>query len=256
MKPESIKETQSPLLNLLKKHHTVALLVCVFGVIGFYSYYAYLQELLLADKEKKLNVNVIMGVQNIIAITISVMILKASYKQSLSACLHPGDFVVGVLCFGSMYCSNYALKFVNYPFVVLSKSAKIMPVIIMGAIRKVYKLEPIQYLLATTISAGLILFNSHKLTNLEADNIIGIVLVLASLIFDGLTSSQTDKHHKDSGRDLAYSIMFSNNVVQLVANIAFFVPAFYKGDDTIERVLADPILLRDVIMIGVSGALG
>jgi len=26
-----------------------------------------------------------------------------------------------------MYCSNIALKFVNYPFVVLSKSAKIMP---------------------------------------------------------------------------------------------------------------------------------
>jgi len=51
--------------------------------------------------------------------------------------------------------------------------------------------------------------------------------------------------------------MFSNNFVQLIANIAFFIPSFmYKGDDTIERVFADPILLRNVIMIGVSGALG
>jgi len=88
-----------------------------------------------------------------------------------------------------MYCSNYALKFVNYPFVVLSKSAKIMPVIIMGSLRKVYTLHPVQYLLATLISIGLILFNSHKLTNLETDNIVGILLVLGSLMFDGLTSS-------------------------------------------------------------------
>ncbi len=35
--------------------------------------------------------------------------------------------MLGGLTFGSMYCSNFALKFVNYPFVVLSKSAKIMP---------------------------------------------------------------------------------------------------------------------------------
>ena len=35
--------------------------------------------------------------------------------------------MVGGLTFGSMYCSNFALKFADYPFVVLSKSAKIMP---------------------------------------------------------------------------------------------------------------------------------
>jgi drug/metabolite transporter (DMT)-like permease len=43
----------------------------------------------------------------------------------------------------------------------------------------------------------------------------------------------------------------------LIANIAFFIPAYlYQGDDTIARVFADPVLLRDVTMIGVSGALG
>lgn len=51
--------------------------------------------------------------------------------------------------------------------------------------------------------------------------------------------------------------MFSNNFVQIIANVAFFIPAFFvNGDDTISRVFADSIMLRDVIMIGVSGALG
>lgn len=55
------------------------------------------------------------------------VVLKMSYSQPLSSCLTRRDFLVGLLCFCSMYCSNYALKFVNYPFMVLSKSAKIMP---------------------------------------------------------------------------------------------------------------------------------
>jgi hypothetical protein len=98
--------------------------------------------------------------------------LKSSYSASLSEHLTYRDFLLGVLTFGSMYCSNFALKFVNYPFVVLSKSAKIMPgnnyflfkhlVIIVGSIRKIYKLHAVQYVLATLITVGLVLFNFSK----------------------------------------------------------------------------------------------
>lgn len=103
----------------------------------------------------------------------SFIVLKSSYNASLSDHLTYRDFMLGGLTFGSMYCSNFALKFVNYPFVVLSKSAKIMPgkiyrmnhaiiVIIVGSIRKIYKLHTVQYLLATLITIGLVLFNYQK----------------------------------------------------------------------------------------------
>ena len=55
------------------------------------------------------------------------IVLKSSYSASIADHLTYRDFLLGGLTFGSMYCSNFALKFVNYPFVVLSKSAKIMP---------------------------------------------------------------------------------------------------------------------------------
>jgi hypothetical protein len=101
------------------------------------------------------------------------IVLKGSYNASLSQCLTRRDFFIGFLCFGSMYCSNFALKYVNYPFMVLSKSAKIMPgkrfkeyhmhiVIIIGSIRKVYTMHWSQYILASFITIGLILFNSSK----------------------------------------------------------------------------------------------
>jgi solute carrier family 35 (UDP-galactose transporter), member B1 len=46
------------------------------GVIGLYSGYAYLQESLLADKEKKMNTNFVLLVMNAIAIALSSSIIK------------------------------------------------------------------------------------------------------------------------------------------------------------------------------------
>ena len=53
---------------------------------------------------------------------------------------HQGDAIVGTLNFATTYCSNFALKFVSYPFVVLAKSAKILPVALTGWYLGVYKL--------------------------------------------------------------------------------------------------------------------
>lgn len=44
------------------------------------------------------------------------IVLKASYNADLRECLTGRDFVVGLLTFGSMFCSNFALKFIDYPF--------------------------------------------------------------------------------------------------------------------------------------------
>eukprot|EP00350_Pseudokeronopsis_sp_OXSARD2_P004246 CAMPEP_0170540608 /NCGR_PEP_ID=MMETSP0211-20121228/584_1 /TAXON_ID=311385 /ORGANISM="Pseudokeronopsis sp., Strain OXSARD2" /LENGTH=127 /DNA_ID=CAMNT_0010843081 /DNA_START=403 /DNA_END=786 /DNA_ORIENTATION=+ len=127
-----------------------------------------------------------------------------------------------------MYCSNFSLKFVNYPFMVLAKSAKIMPVIIVGSLRRVYKTHWTQYVLASFITIGLIIFNSHKINSLESETLIGVLLVLVSLTFDGLTSSQSDKQHKTSGRDYAYAFMFSNALVSFIGNAIIFAFTYFS----------------------------
>lgn len=92
---------------------------------------------------------------------------------------------------------------------------------------------------------------------MEFDNLFGNLLILSSLLFDGMVSTETDKTHKSSGRDFAYSFMFSNNLVQLSANLIFYLFYYFvHGDDTVARVISNSTLLRDVIMIGTSGALG
>ena len=48
------------------------------------------------------------------------------------------DMVVAFFGFMSMNFSNKAMRYVSVPFVVLSKSAKVIPVIIVGTLRGVY----------------------------------------------------------------------------------------------------------------------
>ena len=82
---------------------------------------------------------------------------------------------------------------VSYPFVVLSKSAKIIPVILVGTLRGIYTPSPKQFAVAFFISFGLVIFNYSKLKNKKGDedkdNTIGIILVIGSLLFDGLSNT-------------------------------------------------------------------
>jgi hypothetical protein len=53
---------------------------------------------------------------------------------------------------------------VSYPFVVLSKSAKVIPVILVGTLRGVYSPKPKQYAIAFFITMGLVIFNLNKVS--------------------------------------------------------------------------------------------
>lgn len=126
-----------------------------------------------------------------IAVFISAGIIKMFNMGDLLSGLTWGDVTVGVLNFLTMYCSNFALKFVNYPFMVLAKSAKILPVILTGWLTGVYKLSKAQVCIAICISTGLVIFNSGKVKKggLMDDSAHGIFLVLLSLLFDGFVNS-------------------------------------------------------------------
>ena len=219
----------------------------------------------LSDKEKKLNTNFVIGVQSIIAVLISTAIIKCFNMGDLFSGLSKGDVIVGTLNFLTMYCSNFALKFVNYPFMVLAKSAKILPVILTGWLTGVYKLTLSQVVIGVTISTGLVVFNSAKVRkgSFADDSPVGIFLVLLSLLFDGFVNSQTDKNHRSKkGRSgFAYHTMLYNNLIGLAGNVLFFLFTMVSSEtndawSTISKVSNNWFILRDVILIGLCGAFG
>jgi hypothetical protein len=88
-----------------------------------------------------MNVSFVISIQALFAILISAAIIKGCGMGSLFGIMSRSDIEVGGLLFISMLTSNYSLTFVNYPFMVLAKSAKILPVILIGWIRGIYKPE-------------------------------------------------------------------------------------------------------------------
>lgn len=243
----------------LRDHYLLSFMLCFSGVVLCYSGYAVLQESLLADKSKKMNANFVMGVQFFCSAIIATLIIKAFEMGSLFEDFSRGDLQLGALNFATMYCSNFALKFVSYPFMALAKSAKILPVILTGWLTGVYQLRRSQVVIALTISAGLVVFNAKKMKGgIFDDSLFGIALVVLSLLFDGFVNSQTDKNKKaQKGRSFAYHTMLYNSLVGLVGNFLFFAASVYFGEDTtLTRVMADFSLLRDVLLIALCGAFG
>lgn len=215
-------------------------MVCFTGIIVCYTVYAYQQENLLADKDKKLDVFLLLAIQAFVAMTLSATIIKGCDMGDITD-IRSGDVITGSLLFMSGVSSNYALKFVNFPFMALAKSAKVIPVALTGYIRGVYQLNVMQIFLTFSITAGLIIFNYKKVRGFADESMFGIGLVAFSLVFDGISSSQQDKNHKEHKREWAYLTMFYNNLVIFVLNFACYLyNSVFEGDKSFEIISNSP----------------
>jgi len=74
----------------------------------------------------------------IAAIVSAVIVLMSGQPGGLFQAFTYDDLIVSLFNFCSMNFSNRAMKVVSYPFVILCKSAKIIPVILVGTLRGVY----------------------------------------------------------------------------------------------------------------------
>ncbi|XP_013179664.1 PREDICTED: adenosine 3'-phospho 5'-phosphosulfate transporter 1, partial [Papilio xuthus] len=92
----------------------------------------------------------------------------------------------------SAWCQYEALKFVSFPTQVLSKSCKVIPVMLMGKLISRNKYEPYEYLTALLISLGmaLFMFGSHDDYAVSAATTgSGLALLALYMACDSFTSS-------------------------------------------------------------------
>ena len=120
----------------------------------------------LSKDNKLVNTSVIISVQSVVAVIISVGAIKCCQNSSLVEDINGTDVRIGVYNTMTMYCSNSCVQYVDFPLMLLAKSAKIIPVMMGGWLRGVYKLTTEQVAIALTISSGLVIFNSAKMGGL------------------------------------------------------------------------------------------
>jgi len=106
----------------------------------------------------------------------------------------------------SSWCQYEALKFVSFPSQVLAKSAKVIPVMLMGKLVSKTKYKNYEYFTAVLISVGMTAFllGSTDEENLEnqATTTSGIALLVGYLLFDSFTANWQNslfkEHHPSS----------------------------------------------------------
>lgn len=90
-----------------------------------------------------------------------------------------------------MVSSNMALRWVAYPTQVVAKSAKPIPVMILGVLigRKSYSLQKYLFILLIVVGVVLFMYKEGQTTKASENSGLGEILLILSLSMDGLTGA-------------------------------------------------------------------
>ena len=161
-----------------------------------------------------------------------------------------------------------SLKHVDYPTMILAKSCKLLPVIVMSFVlyRRVF--EWYKYASVLLISLGVSLFTlwhpqSDSKASTKSNSAWGLVLLTVNLMIDGVTNSSQDyifKAFRVNGSQMMFFMnLFSS--VYMVMYLGVMTP-FLNGDQSSDLLSAIDFSLKypqsfvDAILFGILGSVG
>uniref|UniRef100_A0A2A4J2F9 Adenosine 3'-phospho 5'-phosphosulfate transporter 1 n=1 Tax=Heliothis virescens TaxID=7102 RepID=A0A2A4J2F9_HELVI len=153
----------------------------------------------------------------------------------------------------SAWCQYEALKYVSFPTQVLSKSCKVIPVMLMGKLVSRNKYDVYEYVTAVLISVGMVLFmfGSHDDNMVSsAMTMSGVALLALYMVCDSFTSSWQGavfaRYHCGALHMLCAVNAFSCALT--AAAHAHHAPPL--------SLLHHPVFAADCIVLSVSSAIG
>ncbi|XP_067930793.1 solute carrier family 35 member B1-like isoform X2 [Watersipora subatra] len=160
---------------------------------------------------------------------------------------------------GAMLASNKSLQWVSYPTQVLGKSAKPIPVMVMGVLfaSKRYPLAKYFFVLLITAGVALFIYKDSKVPEkgVDTDHTFGIgeILLIVSLLCDGATGVLQSKM-RQGHTTKSYDMMLNMNLWSLL----WLAIALSMGEayDFILFASRNPHVLTGIIIFGLSSALG
>ncbi|XP_065163549.1 solute carrier family 35 member B1 homolog [Atheta coriaria] len=157
-----------------------------------------------------------------------------------------------------MVCSNMALQWVPYPTQVIGKSAKPIPVMLLGVLigKKSYTLK--KYFFVLLVVIGVVLFMYKDQANIKSNESsfgFGELLLIMSLTMDGLTGGMQEvmraKPAKPTGEQMMLNMNFWSCIYVVLALV-------FTGDGLSFVAFAKrhPVVLFNIGMLSIAGAVG
>lgn len=112
--------------------------------------------------------------------------------------------IAAIAYLSAMLCSNMALKWVAYPIQVVAKSAKPIPTIILTALigKRKYTWKKYMFVCIIVIGVALFIYEGKKDKGVKEKVWFGELLLLASLLLDGLCGGFEVRIYKDMIRKM------------------------------------------------------
>ena len=159
-----------------------------------------------------------------------------------------------------------SLRHLNYPTMILGKSCKLVPVMLMNFLIYRKKFEAYKYVTVALITAGVsgfMLFESKSGGGKSAagNSLLGLGLLLSNLLLDGATNSWQDQLFIKYRLKSQQLMMFMNLFTGLILAVSLLFYTFWQPENS--QLLAAmqffkqfPSALPDVFAFSLCGALG
>ena len=161
-----------------------------------------------------------------------------------------------------------ALKHVDYPTMILAKSCKLLPVVLMGFLLHRRVFEWYKYLSVALITLGVSMFtlmqSSHgKESASRTNSVYGLILLAINLLIDGVTNSTQDHifiRYRVSGPEMMLFMNLFSTAIMLIY-MTVVAPVIW-GSGVSELAEAISFLsvyrdcIKDVLLFGLCGAVG
>nr|CAG4638424.1 EOG090X05CU [Cyclestheria hislopi] len=245
-------------------HQAGRLLLCCGGLQVSYLVWGVLQEKIMTrdyiddqgNVEKFTDSQFLVFVNRILAFTLSGFYLLLIRQPRHRTPLYKYSFcsVSNIL---SSWCQYEALKFVSFPTQVLAKSAKVIPVMVMGKLVFRSKYRTYEYTTAILISVGMAAFlfgSSEGGKGNTVTTFSGALLLCGYLVFDSFTAnwqSALFKEHQPSSVQMMCG-------VNLMSCIFTAVPLIQQGGFLYSIAFAAryPHFIFDCIITAITSASG
>lgn len=158
-----------------------------------------------------------------------------------------------------MVSSNMALRWVPYPTQVIGKSAKPIPVMLLGVLigHKSYSVQRYCFVLIIVVGVVLFMMKDAKLdaTNAQEQTFgIGEILLILSLSMDGLTGAIQDRMRAAHAPTAQHMMVAMNGWSTLILSVL----VIFTGElfEFIPFAVRYPHVLSQLAMLAITGALG
>jgi solute carrier family 35 (UDP-galactose transporter), member B1 len=174
-----------------------------------------------------------------------------------------------------------ALAHISYPTMVLGKSCKLVPVMIMNVLLYRRKFAPHKYLVVFMVTVGITMFmgfsheghssKHHKAggdSELNRNGLLGITYLLINLALDGAINSTQDEifsKHKVTGQQMMFFINLTSTIVTTFLSVLPLpnIPVIHPSDSrqselqtAINFIKTHPSIVKPLAQFSLTGSLG